>query len=79
MVQAYSAVRKASEDFAAPLAIKDYMLQAMPSFSPAKWHLAHITWFFETFVLKPHLSGYKPIEERYEYLFSSYYNTVGPQ
>jgi ergothioneine biosynthesis protein EgtB len=79
LVQAYTATRKASETFAAPLAIEDYMLQAMDDVSPTKWHLAHVSWFFETFLLKPYLSGYKPLEERYEYLFNSYYNTVGPQ
>jgi ergothioneine biosynthesis protein EgtB len=79
LVQAYTATRKASEDFAAPLAIEDYMLQAMDDVSPTKWHLAHVSWFFEAFLLKPHLGGYKPIEERYDYLFNSYYNTVGPQ
>lgn len=79
MVSAYTAARNASEDFAAPLAIEDYMLQAMDDVSPTKWHLAHVSWFFETFLLKPYLAGYKPVEERYEYLFNSYYNTVGPQ
>lgn len=79
LVEEYTATRKASEQFAAPLAIEDYMLQAMDDVSPTKWHLAHVSWFFETFLLKPYLVGYKPVEPRYEYLFNSYYNTVGPQ
>jgi ergothioneine biosynthesis protein EgtB len=79
LVEAFTATRKATETFAAPLAIEDYMLQAMDDVSPTKWHLAHVSWFFETFLLKPHLTGYKPIAESYEYLFNSYYNAVGPQ
>ena len=79
LVDRYVATRRASERFGEPLAVEDYMLQAMADVSPHKWHLAHVTWFFETFILKPHLPGYKPIEERYEFLFNSYYNAVGPQ
>jgi ergothioneine biosynthesis protein EgtB len=63
----------------APLAIEDYGLQAMADASPAKWHLAHTTWFFETFLLKPYLPGYSPFHPRYEYLFNSYYEAIGPQ
>ncbi len=51
----------------------------MPDVSPTRWHLAHTTWFFETFVVKPRLADYKPFDEAYEYLFNSYYNTVGKQ
>lgn len=79
LVEAYSAVRKDSEEFAAPLAIEDYMVQAVADASPTKWHLAHVTWFFETFLLKPNLTSYLPLDDRYEYLFNSYYNAVGPQ
>jgi len=79
LVADYTAVRKATEDFCTPLVTEDYGIQAMPDVSPTKWHIAHVSWFFETFLLKPHLPGYTPVDERYEYLFNSYYNTVGPQ
>ncbi len=72
-------VRKQSETLCEPLAIEDYMLQAMAEASPTKWHLAHTTWFFETFVLKPFAPRYQPFAAEYEYLFNSYYNRVGPQ
>lgn len=51
----------------------------MPDVSPTKWHLAHVTWFFETFVLKPHAAGYAEFHPDYNYLFNSYYEAVGPQ
>jgi ergothioneine biosynthesis protein EgtB len=53
------------------------VVQSMPDVSPTKWHLAHVTWFFERFVLKPHLAGYRELEPRYDYLFNSYYYTAG--
>src|SRR5206468_5319381 len=56
---------------------EDLMLQSMPDASPAKWHLAHTTWFFETFILGPYLYGYKPFDPRYKYLFNSYYKQLG--
>jgi ergothioneine biosynthesis protein EgtB len=59
------------------LSAEDQILQSMPEASPTKWHLAHTTWFFETFILEPHSRGYKPIEPRYKYLFNSYYKQVG--
>jgi ergothioneine biosynthesis protein EgtB len=61
------------------LAIEDYGLQSEPFTSPPKWHLAHTTWFFETFLLKPYLAGYQTPEPRYEVLFNSYYNGIGEQ
>ena len=79
LVTAYTATRQATEQLCAPLAIEDYVIQATPDVSPTKWHLAHVTWFFETFLLKPHLPGYEPIDPQYAYLFNSYYNGVGPQ
>jgi len=62
-----------------PLELEDYVVQSMPDVSPAKWHLAHTSWFFEQFVLRPHLAGYPVFHERYEYLFNSYYEAVGPR
>ncbi len=79
LVTAYTATRRATEQLCAPLAVEDYVIQATPDVSPTKWHIAHVTWFFETFLLKPHLPGYEPIDPKYEYLFNSYYNAVGPQ
>ncbi|WP_026610425.1 ergothioneine biosynthesis protein EgtB [Methylocaldum szegediense] len=77
LIGAYRAVRSDSETLCAPLAIEDYVVQAMPEVSPPKWHLAHTTWFFETFLLIPYLKSYRLFHERYGYLFNSYYETVG--
>ena len=74
----YADVRRRTETLCAPLETDDYQVQSVIDASPPKWHLAHVTWFFETFLLKPYLSGYQPLDERYERLFNSYYNTVGP-
>lgn len=79
LTAAYRRVRSFTERLCAPLETEDYVVQAMPDASPAKWHLAHTTWFFETFLLKPHAPGYQPLDTAYEYLFNSYYNTVGRQ
>jgi ergothioneine biosynthesis protein EgtB len=73
----YRAVRAFTERLCDPLAVEDYSVQSMPDASPAKWHLAHTTWFFETFVLVPGLPGYAVFHPRYGYLFNSYYNAVG--
>ena len=75
----YTAVRRLTERLCEPLATEDYVVQAIPDTSPAKWHLAHVSWFFETFVLRPFLPDYRPLDERYAVLFNSYYNGVGPQ
>jgi ergothioneine biosynthesis protein EgtB len=61
------------------LSIEDHSLQAEAFTSPPKWHLAHTTWFFETFILVPFLNGYEPENPRYEMLFNSYYNGIGEQ
>ena len=79
LVTAYTATRQATEQLCAPLETEDYVIQATPDVSPTKWHIAHVTWFFETFLLKPHLPGYEPIDPQYDYLFNSYYNAIGPQ
>jgi ergothioneine biosynthesis protein EgtB len=75
----YTTVRARTVALAAPLSAEDQVLQSMPDASPTKWHLAHTTWFFETFVLGPFLAGYRPIDERYGFLFNSYYEGVGPR
>src|SRR3990167_9088779 len=73
----YTAVRRMSEALSRPLAPDDYGLQAMPDASPAKWHLAHTSWFFETFLLKTFIPGYRPFHPQFEHLFNSYYDQVG--
>lgn len=73
----YDQVRAASEGLCRPLATEDYVVQSMPDVSPPKWHLAHTSWFFETFLLTPFLPGYQPFHERYGFLFNSYYEAVG--
>lgn len=79
LAEQYRAVRAATEWLCEPLAIEDYVVQSMPDASPTKWHLAHTTWFFETFVLKLAIKDYRPVHPQFEYLFNSYYNAVGPQ
>jgi len=73
----YRAVRAETEHLAAPLSPEDQCVQSMPDASPAKWHRAHTTWFFECFILTKHLPRYKPYNPEYNYLFNSYYETVG--
>ena len=73
----YQRIRNRTEQLAQPLAIEDYVVQSMTDVSPTKWHLAHVTWFFETFVLIPHLDGYEPLNPGYQYLFNSYYLGAG--
>jgi len=73
----YHRVREATVALTAPLSAEDCAIQSMPDASPAKWHLAHTTWFFETFVLQPHLTGYRVFDPAYGYLFNSYYNAIG--
>ncbi|MDX1531456.1 MAG: ergothioneine biosynthesis protein EgtB [Rhodothermales bacterium] len=75
----YQAVRRFSESLCEPLAPEDYVVQSMPDVSPTKWHLAHVSWFFETFILREHLAGYTPLDERYAFLFNSYYVQAGPR
>ena len=73
----YESVRAASLTIAAPLSDEDCAIQSMADASPVKWHLAHTSWFFETFVLEPHLSGYRAFNPAFRMLFNSYYNAVG--
>ncbi|MHB8529331.1 MAG: ergothioneine biosynthesis protein EgtB [Caulobacteraceae bacterium] len=73
----YARVRKASLDLAGPLSAEDQAAQSMPDASPTKWHLAHTTWFFETFILRLHAAGYRTFDPAFGYLFNSYYEAVG--
>ena len=75
--QRYLAIRSVTQALARPLSAEDCALQSMPDASPVKWHLAHTTWFFETFVLVPHVAGYRPLHAAYRTLFNSYYHAVG--
>jgi len=76
-IQRYRAVRGQTERLCEPLVAEDYVVQSMPDVSPTKWHLAHTSWFFETFILTPHARGYRIFDEHFAYLFNSYYVTVG--
>jgi ergothioneine biosynthesis protein EgtB len=75
----YCDVRSFTEWLAAPLSAEDQTIQSMADVSPTKWHRAHTTWFFETFVLAPHATGYVPPQPEYAFLFNSYYEAVGPR
>src|SRR6266566_7273341 len=77
LAKRYEQVRQSTEALSAPLAVEDYVIQSMPDCSPTKWHLAHVSWFFETFLLKPSVSDYQPLNPQYAYLFNSYYNAAG--
>lgn len=79
LLSQYRHIRSLSERYCAPLEHEDYGLQACAETSPAKWHLAHTSWFFETFLLKPFVANYQPYNDRFEYLFNSYYNGIGAQ
>ena len=73
----YLSVRNQTMALCAPLEIEDYQIQPMDDASPPKWHLAHVTWFFETFLLKPFSNNYRVFDPSFEMLFNSYYNGVG--
>ncbi|PWS29456.1 ergothioneine biosynthesis protein EgtB [Pedobacter yonginense] len=77
LAEQYTQIRKYSEKICAPLATEDYVVQPIVDVSPPKWHLGHTTWFFETFILKPHAPAYQEFDENYNYVFNSYYETVG--
>jgi ergothioneine biosynthesis protein EgtB len=73
----YRTIRMMTEELARPLSPEDCQAQSMPDASPVKWHLAHTSWFFETFVLLPNFTGYEVFHPSYGYLFNSYYNAIG--
>ncbi|HEV7232706.1 MAG TPA: ergothioneine biosynthesis protein EgtB [Sphingorhabdus sp.] len=73
----FFATRRLTAELAAPLSDADATVQSMPDASPAKWHLAHVTWFLESFVLRDHVTGYKPFDDSFAYLFNSYYEAEG--
>lgn len=73
----YKAVRRATSALCSPLTPEDMMVQSCPEASPVKWHLAHTSWFFETFVLSEFLAGYAPFHQDFRWLFNSYYNSLG--
>ena len=75
----YREVRAESIARAAPLSPEDQCVQSMPDASPTKWHLAHTTWFFEALLLQPHAPGYMGFDDRFFYLFNSYYEALGPR
>ncbi|MEN9396502.1 MAG: hypothetical protein RLZ81_1032 [Pseudomonadota bacterium] len=77
LAQRYQTVRATTMARAAPLSAEDQCIQSMPQASPTKWHLAHTSWFFEAVVLQPHAAGYRVFDERFAYLFNSYYESLG--
>jgi ergothioneine biosynthesis protein EgtB len=79
LAKRYADVRALTEAIAAPLSPEDQQVQSMDDVSPTKWHLAHVTWFFETFLLRPNVAGYEEFHSDFNYLFNSYYEGVGPR
>ncbi|MFN8035201.1 MAG: ergothioneine biosynthesis protein EgtB [Acidimicrobiia bacterium] len=77
LASSYEVVRALTETLATPLSPEDQQVQSMPDVSPTKWHRAHTTWFFETFVLEPDAPGYRTFDPRFRFLFNSYYEAVG--
>src|SRR6185437_7602494 len=73
----YKTVRNYTEELCKPLHTEDYVVQPVVDVSPPKWHIGHTTWFFETFILKPYLDAYEEFDPQYNYVFNSYYETVG--
>lgn len=79
LTERYPLIRKASLRLCEDLSAEDCALQSMPDASPVKWHLAHTTWFFETFVLERHAPAYRPFHPAFRLLYNSCYNAIGEQ
>lgn len=77
LANCYKRVRQRTEQICSPLQTEDYVVQPVVDVSPPKWHIGHVTWFFETFILKPYFMGYQEFNPNYNYVFNSYYETVG--
>ncbi|WDF77534.1 ergothioneine biosynthesis protein EgtB [Mucilaginibacter sp. KACC 22773] len=77
LADCYKKVRLRTEQICSPLQTEDYVVQPVVDVSPPKWHIGHVTWFFETFILKPYFMGYQEFNLNYNYVFNSYYETVG--
>jgi ergothioneine biosynthesis protein EgtB len=77
LADCYKKVRRRTEQICAPLQTEDYVVQPTVDVSPPKWHIGHTTWFFETFILKPYFMGYQEYDPNYNFVFNSYYETVG--
>jgi ergothioneine biosynthesis protein EgtB len=78
LITRFNHVRSTTLAICEPLEVEDYIVQSMPDASPIKWHLAHTTWFFEQFILRTRLADYRVFDAKYDYLFNSYYQSVGP-
>jgi len=79
MVKRFAAVRLETEELCRPLVTEDYVMQTSPDVSPPNWHLGHTTWFYERLLLEPYLPGYKPHYPLFNYIFNSYYESLGPR
>ncbi|MHC8380839.1 ergothioneine biosynthesis protein EgtB [Pseudomonas sp. LB3P14] len=79
LLKRYQTIRNRTESLIAPLSPEDMVVQSMPDASPAKWHMAHTTWFFETFLLAENVVDYQPFDPAFGYLFNSYYEAIGPR
>ena len=77
LFEQFARIRSFTLTLCSTLETEDFVVQSMPDVSPTKWHLAHVTWFFEKFVLAPHLAGYRIFDEGFHFLFNSYYHTAG--
>jgi ergothioneine biosynthesis protein EgtB len=77
LIADYNSIRMLTESICRPLQTEDYVVQPVVDVSPPKWHIGHTSWFFETFLLKPHLPGYQEFDPNYNFVFNSYYETIG--
>ena len=77
LLQSFDEIRCVTKSLCRPLLTEDYVVQSMPDVSPPKWHLGHTSWFFEQFLLRPFCPGYASLDDRYGYVFNSYYESFG--